>query len=144
MENNMRKWKLNEEKTLLTIHRWPNVPLEYWPNVGPTCWPNVGPTCWPNVGPTRWHQHVGPLTLALCRTNMLALRRADEQNYVGPTPFYDVGPTCTYYHGPTLAQHSLLSGMSTLFLLNVKYTALNNEGCWYSWRWWWKKIDDLT
>ena len=33
-------------------------------------------------------------------------RRADEQNYAGPTPFYDVGQTCTYYHGSTLAHHS--------------------------------------
>ena len=80
---------------MLTIHRWPNVPLE--------CWPNVGPTRWPNVGPTWWRQHVVPLTLALRRTNTLALRRADEQNYIGP--FYDVGLTCTYNHGQTLAQH---------------------------------------
>ena len=70
--NKLRKLKLNETKTLLTIHRWPNVPL----------------ACWPNVGPTRWHQHIGPLTLALRRANMLALRRADEQNYIGPTPFF--------------------------------------------------------
>ena len=66
---------------MLTIHRWPTVPR----------------ACWPNVGPNQRHQHVGPLTLALRRANMLALRRADEQNYIGPT--------CTYYHGQTLAQY---------------------------------------
>ena len=88
---------MTQRTTCMLAQRWAYTLAQRWANP-------LTPTCC-------------PLTLALRTTNTLALRRADEQNYIGPTPFFmmlgqrlfmmlgkrwpNIGPTRWHIVGPT-------------------------------------------